>query len=111
MIRNRNIASLFSSSFETEEKIHYRSFVRIGLQLLEDPTRRRESQTTKKRTSAGTQRQKTSASIVTQKTTLPQVETIVRRDRVYQVKSIRIDSKIFVLLFRLEIQNFVYEYF
>jgi len=55
-----------------------------GLSLLEDPTRRRESQTTKKRTSAGTQRQKTSASIVTQKTTLPQVETIVRRDQVYQ---------------------------
>ena len=60
--------------------------VRLGLPLLEDPTnRRREPHVSRKRSSVASQRAKTSASIVTQKTTLPQVETIARRDRAYEV--------------------------
>ena len=45
-----------------------------------------ESKVRKQRSTAAGQRQKTSAAIVTQKTTLPQVETIVRRDHEYQVR-------------------------
>jgi hypothetical protein len=60
----------------------------IGLPLLDDQLNRRRdsSMTSKKRSSAASQRQKTSASIVTQKTTLPQIETIAQRDKVYQVR-------------------------
>jgi hypothetical protein len=55
--------------------------------LLDDRTDRQRQlgATSKKRSSAVSQRQKTSASIVTQKTTLPQIETIAERDKVYQV--------------------------
>ena len=69
-----------------EMDVHF--FTRIGLPLLDDQLnpRRTSSTITKKRSSAVSQRQKTSASIVTQKTTLPQIETIARRDKVYQVR-------------------------
>lgn len=65
-------------------------FLRIGLLLLDDHLnpRRTSSTIAKKRASIVSQRQKTSASIVTQKTTLPQIETIARRDKVYQVRRV-----------------------
>lgn len=64
-----------------------------GLTLLDDLTlRRREPQANRKRSSTALSRPKTSASIVTQKTTLPQVETIQKRDQVYLVKDFFVSS-------------------
>ena len=45
-----------------------------------------EAKVRKQRSTVAGQRQKTSAAIVTQKTTLPQIETIGRRDHEYQVR-------------------------